>query len=401
MRIGREHAAVILGAWLQGEHLEDNKLIPYQSFPEPYDAVAKDLQNGAKLDAIVKRHGAKFIVEINQSYSPVLYQTSVGSYLTERMHETIPPHASPSEVKAHADKYARYWTDAPEPVPLAENYLKAYDERSKTEPAQTGINALDGITNGIYPGQLTVVGARPSTGKSAFCLQVALHVARQGKKVLFLPLEMTAAETIDRVIMRVAHFDYKDLIRGRLERDQYAELAKVLDWVEDMSDRFKVYENVRELEAIEELIRRERPDLIVIDQLSQIRTAQQFGTTRERYTDITRRLKAIALEENTAVWLPCQMNRESSKTGTVTIDYLKESGSIEEDADVVIILANDKNDDGRTFGDKASRVVTMQVAKNRQGATRDGIELNFYAPRFTFTSIQSGLRETTGYEEDF
>jgi replicative DNA helicase len=247
------------------------------------------------------------------------------------------------------------------------------------------------------------VGARPSVGKSAFCLQVAVNVAKRGRKVLFLPLEMSAAETMDRIVMRYVDqsvVKYRDIHRGRLSVDQTAEVTKVVNQIDTLSDSFLIYENVRDIEQIKTLIQNEHPDLIVIDQLSQIRNGNDQQTVRERYVEVTRTLKAIALEENVAIWLPCQMNRESSKSGMVSIDYLKESGSIEEDADIVLILSNKKDKDGNYEANDAGRKVKLEVAKNRQGRCASE-ELIFIGPRFTFLSQTAEWVETTGYEQQF
>ena len=212
-------------------------------------------------------------------------------------------------------------------------------------------------------------------------------MAQKGNKVLFLPLEMSAAETVDRIVMRYSKhgLTYSDLRRGSPEGDRWTSVNETVDIIYRLRENFIVYENVREIDAIEELVSREKPDLIVIDQLSQIRTGNEYRTVREQYVEVTRRLKAMALKEDVAVWLPCQMNRESSKTGAVSIDYLKESGSIEEDADIVLILSNKKDEDGNYVTSMDGREVTLEIAKNRQG--RCGREsLTFIGPRFTFRS---------------
>lgn len=394
-QLSEDTAKIIIASWLQGEHAEDVRLVPVGLFPSPYMEIAKDIRGGLDTGGLVKRHGAKLITDTVTSYSPVLYRNAVREVLTAEMHRTLPDGANPEQVKAHAEKFARYWAEPPKPSDLTVGYFDTLAKRKEQEPIDSGIPALDDYTNGIYPGQLTIVAARPGTGKSAFCLQVAYKVASKGRKVLFLPLEMSAAETVDRIVMRFADVPYKDLRSGRLSTEQIREVSAVIDNIDAMNDRFRVYENVRHISAIEELIRQEHPDLIVIDQLSQIQT-DGAPTTRERYIEITRRLKAIALAEDVAIWLPCQMNRESSKTGAVSMDYLKESGSIEEDADIVVILTNQKDDNGKFKTDGAGRLVTMEIAKNRQGISGEKQTLSFVASRFTFRSHVSGFVETDG-----
>lgn len=392
-------AQVIISTWLKGEHLEDIKLIPVDNFPTPYDLMAKHIRNnGNDLDKLYKTFKAKDVVEVLRENTSGAYGLAVHSVLKNEMQRTIPSNPSPEELINHATKYQRYWVEKPKPADLTSKYVDALEKRTKEEQILTGVIELDKLTYGIHKGQLTIVGARPSVGKSAFTLQVAFDVARKGGKVLFLPLEMSAEETVDRIVLRFGQgLDQEMLRTGKLEEKQRNEVFKVLDKIYEMKDRFSVYENVRELEAIKILIQEEKPDLVVIDQLSQIRNGDDFKTIREKYVEITRTLKAIALEEDVAIWLPCQMNRESSKSNLTSIDYLKESGSIEEDADIVIILSNVKDEEGNYKKDEKGRFVRMEIAKNRQGAC--GIdELYFVGTRFWFQNQVKGFVPDNGKE---
>lgn len=393
-------AQVIISAWLRGEHKEDIKLIPVDNFPAPYDQMAKHIRNhGSDLDSLYKNFKAGDIVDVLRENTTGAYRLAVHSVLKNEMQRTLPSNPSPEELISHAEKYQRYWTEQPKPADLTSKYVDALEKRTQEEQIHTGLIELDKLTYGIHKGQLTIVGARPSVGKSAFTLQVGFDVARKGHKVLFLPLEMSAEETVDRIVLRFGKgIDQEALRTGKLEGEQKSRVFEVLDKIYELRDNFKVYENVRELDDIKLLIQVERPDLVVIDQLSQIRNGDEFKTIREKYVEITRTLKAIALEEDVAIWLPCQMNRESSKSNLTSIDYLKESGSIEEDADIVIILSNVKDEDGNYKSDEGGRFVRMELAKNRQGAC--GIdELYFVGTRFWFQNQVQGFIPDNGKEK--
>lgn len=384
-----EHGRIILSSWIRGEHLDDVKLIPVKSFPTPLDAIAKDVRGGHDLEDLIKRHGPRLIADLIADYYPTIYRTIMMTLLKGEMMRTIPTDASPSELKTHAEKFERYWSEPIKPMDVAVDYWDELAERKKRETVHTGIAILDRKTDGVRPGGLTIVGARPSVGKSAFALQVAVNVAKKGKKVLFLPLEMTASEIIDRIVLRFGKgIEARSVRTGKMTSEEQSAVSEVIEQVYQMRDRFKIYEGARQMSQIRSLIEDEEPDLIVIDQLSQIRTDDDSQTIRERYVEITRSLKAIALETKTAVWLPVQMNRESSKTGATTIDYLKESGSIEEDADVVLILSNEKDEQGRNAMTEAGRVVKIELAKNRQGETGEDL-LEFIGPRFTFRNLET------------
>lgn len=395
-----EDAQVIISAWLRGEHGEDIKLIPIDNFPIPYDKIAQHIRHkGINLDDLYKQFPAKDIIGILRDNTSGAYSLAVHSVLKGEMLRTLPSNPSPEQLIEHAEKYQRYWVEKPKPADLTTKYIDALEERTHREQINTGLIELDRLTYGIHKGQLTIVGARPSVGKSAFTLQVAFDVARKGYKVLFLPLEMSSEETVDRIVLRFGDGISQEVLRkGTLSDTDRNEVFRVLDKIESMRDNFKVYENVRELDSIKTLIQEEKPDLVVIDQLSQVRNGDEFKTIREKYVEITRTLKAIALEEDVAIWLPCQMNRESSKTGAVSIDYLKESGSIEEDADIVIILSNVLDENGKYKFDEGGRYVRMEIAKNRQGSC--GIdELYFVGNRFWFQNQVKGFVPNSGKEK--
>lgn len=388
--VTEERARIILASWLHGDHPEDIKAISPDVFPEPYGSVARDIRSGHDVSGLISKHGVRTVTGILGDYRPVIYQVIMTDLLRDEMLATIPVRATPDELARHADKYRRYWQDVPKAVDIPEAYWDELVERQGREAVGTGIAIVDELTDGIRPGSLTIVGARPSVGKSAFTLQAAVNVARKLRKVLFLPLEMTAAETVDRIVLRFGtDLSYSDLRSGRLSEDKRMAVNTVIDYLYDLRDYFRIYEGVRDLDRIKALVKDEKPDLIVIDQLSQIQAGDDRATIRERYVEVTRELKALALSEKVAIWLPVQMNRESSKSGTVSIDYLKESGSIEEDADIVLLLSNSKDEDGNPERTQAGRYVKLEVAKNRQGKCGSD-KLEFIGPRFTFRSVYRG-----------
>ena len=369
-------------------------------FDQPYKQIANSVRAGRPLIEIQQEHGVKTIVDILTHYAPTLYEVNMRLILQVEMHKNLPGwSATPNELAQHVAKYQRDWDSKPTPADAPTVYLDELFERSTEEFVSTGIALIDNRVGSIGKGRLTVIGARPSVGKSAFTLQVAFDVARKGKKVLYLPLEMTTAETIDRVVLRFSEsVTGYDLKRGRLDDLKRREMMDVLETVSSLQDKeqFLIYEGVNQISRIRHLIDDLKPDMVVIDQLSQIqpKSAQIANkSVRERYVEITRELKEIALSERTAIWLPVQMNRESSKSGMVSIDYLKESGSIEEDADIVILLANAKDEQGEPVTDGDGRILDIEIAKNRMGACGKE-QIRFNPRRFRFENlVQDGFEE--------
>lgn len=392
-----ESQKIILASWIHSEHLEDTKVLPISEFTTPYKEIAEAIKGGSDLIGLQRKFGAKQIADLVTNYAPILYESNLREILKSEMLRTIPGDPTPDDLKRHAERFRRDWYNKPQPADAPTVYLDELHERSMEEHVSTGIALIDDKVGSICKGRLVVVGARPSVGKSAFTLQVAFDVARKGKRVLFLPLEMSAAETVDRLVMRFSSsVTYSDLRRGKLSADQHKEVMAVLDSISQLQNekRFLIYEGVNEISRIRCLIADLKPDLVVIDQLSQVTTENALKTVRERYVEVTRELKAVALAERTAIWLPVQMNRESSKTGMVSIDYLKESGSIEEDADVVIILSNAKDEQGRFISEPDGRLLDIELAKNRMGACGKEM-IKFNAARFKFINlVQEGFEET-------
>ena len=137
--------------------------------------------------------------------------------------------------------------------------------------------------------------------------------------------------------------------------------------------------------------------MVVVDQLTQLRdSSQRFPDRRLQFSHMTAELKRISMEYSTAVWLACQLNRTANQTDTPSMDNLKESGSIEEDSDNVIILARNKDEEeARAF--RRDRVINVQLAKHRAGETGE-FQLKFNVQRFGFVPLEeippAGFYET-------
>lgn len=390
---------IILASWLHNEHLEDVDVIPVGNFTDEYWDMAKTIkQYGADLKRIYERLSPSFVSKVLREYSPELYGWAIESAMQEEMHKGIPQDASPTELAEYVRRFTRSWQERPKSTDLVASYLDELGERSKMKQINTGIAVVDRLTYGIHKGQLTVVGARPSVGKSAFTLQVAFDVARKGHKVIFLPLEMTANEITDRLVMRFGNgVSNKALRSGILDVDQMNAVNDVLEAIDGMKN-FQIIEKVRDLDLIRQVIHDEKPDLVVIDQLSQIKVENDRLQIRERFVEVTRSLKAIALEEDVPIWLPCQVNRGGKESDRITMEHLKESGSIEEDADIVILLSNVQNSNGDYTDVNGNRYVLVDVAKNRQGGLGDEV-VAFDCPRFWFKNRLEGFIPTSNEEE--
>lgn len=234
--------------------------------------------------------------------------------------------------------------------------VKGLQERKANPLAihKTGIGRLDQtLRGGLRDGQSIVIGGRPGAGKSVLMVQIAANAAKNGSGVLIVSLEMMKEELIDR-------------------------LSRTIDFERLNSLPLYFIDSTSDLGTIQSLIRvacrRYKIGLIVIDYLQLMEVPSGKYDSRERQiATISRRLKRMALDLQKPVIVGSQLNRESTKKGKPTLADLRESGSIEQDADIVLLLS--AGDDGPE--------TLLQVAKQRGGGTGE-IELQLDGPRFVF-----------------
>lgn len=409
--LSRDIGEVIIGTWLSGEHLEDVKLIPVNEFG--YDdlaAIAREIRAGAT-DAVQIARKAKVkltdFAALMGSANETLYESALAHIERQKVLGWLEEHRS-EDPEVIIDYLQKHITRKPVKVPeLADlsdqlvHYVDTTLEQRKSETVMlTGLDELDEMTGGIHKSDLTALGARPSTGKSSFALQVAMNVARAGGRVIFFSLEMTDDQNIDRMLLRwVQGVDQKTLRSGKLTEGQTIEVGRVSDKLAELSGRLS-FSPERNLTAIGLMVEKYKPDLIVIDQLTQMTDDVAFPDTRSRFSHMTRGLKQIAKDNNVAVWLCCQLNRQVGGVNRPSMDYLKESGSIEEDSDCVILLSRDEAEE-EARGITGNRIVTVDVAKQRNGEV-GAIQVKFIVKRFMFKPLEDvppGFYETHGEQE--
>ena len=269
----------------------------------------------------------------------------------------------------------------PHKTNLAASFLDQLDKEAAEIKMRfgKGFEALDRFTGGIRRGRLIVIAARPAAGKSAAALQIAYSVASKGNKVCYFPLEMTTQETLERLLLQQQIVD-DQLAFKALRPEEREEVNSFLTELEE-KEKFLIYEGVNKLEAIRQVVKNQRPDLIVLDQLTQIRPALQAKDIRERYTIVTSELKALAIEYNAAIILLTQLNRESTATKRPGIEHLHESDSTGQNADLVLELqrVDEEKHEGQRF-----KPVNIFITKNRQGESNRRIEQMFIGDRYTF-----------------
>lgn len=386
---------MILGGWLSGEHLEDMERISekdFQSFRHIYRAIKAKGADVFGVSEMAKVTTVE-LMDMAKDYRDTFYQQAFTGLLEDKMRLYLKRAAetkSLTEIKETLNKFEDVeLEELPEPAShLCSTYWQELDRRANQKLVYTGLRSLDNLLCGIRTKELTSVGARPAVGKSAFMLQIATNVAKSGEKVLYFPLEMSTMQTVERILLRYLDIPQRKLRKGDVDWKELSVLADETVMPLEESGNFLIFEAVNDINVIKALIRRHKPKLVVIDQLEQMRcSTERFKDKRERFSYMTNQLKRISMTEDAAVWLACQVNRDASQNEP-TMSNLKESGSIEEDSDNVILLHRIPSEKMDSSGwDNNNRPMIINVAKQRSGAT-GAINAQFIANKFTFYDLE-------------
>jgi replicative DNA helicase len=256
--------------------------------------------------------------------------------------------------------------------------LERLDQRMKgTHTAGgifTGYTDLDEITGGLHDSELIILAARPSMGKTAFAMNIAEHAAVVEKKpVLFVSLEMSALELADRLLCSAARVNGHRLRNGTISNDDRRKLMEKATqisscklFVDDTPSRTmtEIAANARRLK------RKDGLALIVIDYLQLIEPDNPKDQRQEQVAKIARRLKILARELAVPVICLAQLNRQAevSRDNKPRLSHLRESGAIEQDADVVMFVHREEyyagNEEEKA---RVSGQAEIIVAKQRNG----------------------------------
>ena len=278
---------------------------------------------------------------------------------------------------------------------LAESFINEMDLRKNSRYVRYGLPTLDEKTGGVKRKELIVLGAKPSTGKSAFALQLANRFRYAGEKVLFFPLEMSAIQNLCRLIVHEKLTEAKRLRSGKLTDEEKKAISEFLQQVET-EGLLSIYEGKGQIETIEGIIKKQRPYAVIIDQLTQMTSSKrQFRSDYEHHQYMTANLKRISMQYNVAVILLHQIHRTADDKN-LTMGDLKGSGSLEEDADNVLLLQRiPKEEYIRKIGGQLSGSevpILLKLEKQRDGRTGEYI-IKFKPDEFRFFETMTTIVE--------
>ena len=259
---------------------------------------------------------------------------------------------------------------------------------------KTGYSELDRFVIGFGKGNLIIVGARPGVGKTSFCLNLATNIAKSSKKaVCIFSLEMTSEELVKRVISSEALVHSEKLRTGQLDKSDWGKLANAVSALSE-TDIYIDDTSVISVTAMKAKLRRIKDlGLVVIDylQLMESENKRKDGNKATEVADISRSLKLLAKELGVPVIVCSQLGRAAEKDQEKRkpmLSDLRDSGAIEQDADMVIFLSRDY------YGvdPEKANLVTVSVAKNRHGSS-GSVEMSWLGHFYKFSQLERNLRE--------
>lgn len=270
----------------------------------------------------------------------------------------------------------------------------------------TGFIELDDMLSGLQKGEMIIVAARPSMGKTAFGLNVAEYVAtRERKPVVFFSMEMSKQAVAQRLLCARARVDSHKLRRGMLSSDDLQNLTEACDGLAEapllIDDTPGM--SVLELRAkTRRLVKRFAVEAVFVDYLQLMRAPNRTESRQQEVSEISRGLKALARELNIPVVVMAQLNRNpEQRTGNrPRMSDLRESGAIEQDADVIMLLHREEYYQKENPSPEIQGLAEVIIDKQRNGPT--GIVKLFFNQRLTrFDNLAAGQEAayatTAGY----
>jgi len=286
---------------------------------------------------------------------------------------------------------------------LQEVYFPMMDERIKKEKQigiPTGFKTVDRLTGGFAKGNLVIMAARPSVGKTTLAVNMAMNVAMRNIPVYIFSIEMTSVQLVDRIISSVTHIDSNRLKTGDLSIHMQQELVAgsgTLYRIPLYIDQTGTITPQEIRQRIKKKIKetREYPGLVVIDHLQLLHMqlkGRRFENREKEMAEISRYFKSMAKELGTTVLAISQLSRDSDKRWKdgsgrkPRLSDLRDSGALEQDADIVYLIHRPKAYDASANEEEDENACELILAKSRDGQT-GVIPMSFEGKFYQFSEI--------------
>ncbi len=252
-----------------------------------------------------------------------------------------------------------------------------HQHKGEISGIRTGFADLDAMTTGLQKSDLIIVAARPSIGKTSLALNFAEHAAvREGRTVGVFSLEMSKEQLVLRLLSSVANIDSQRLRTGFLEEMDFTRLAPAMNALAEAPIYIDDTPNISTMELRTKARRLQAEsglDMLIVDYLQLMQsTVQSRDSNRvQEVSEISRGLKALARELEVPVVALSQLSRQAEmrESKEPRLSDLRESGSIEQDSDLVMFLWREKERGGAEEQDQDGEVVNLKLAKHRNGPT--------------------------------
>lgn len=278
----------------------------------------------------------------------------------------------------------------------------------------TGFKGLDAILNGFQPSDLILIAARPGQGKTSigmnFISHAAMHASRKtaaGKddpyRCAVFNLEMPAIQLAKRMICSEARIDMSKANSGRLSADDWKAIVAAkarLDKAQIYIDDSSLINPIEILSKCRRLKREKGLDLVMIDYLQLMTSGERVESRQQEVSTITRMMKIAAKELNVPILLLSQMSREVEKRTNKKpqMSDLRESGAIEQDADIIMFIYREFDKDDVSVDEEKRNKVELIIAKHRNGET-GSVELKWDGPSVRFLDVDRS-RNTASLERN-
>lgn len=275
-------------------------------------------------------------------------------------------------------------------------YEAVFDKPEGSKGIMLNLPGLDAITNGLKPGRMYVVGARPSVGKTVFGINAALRCALSEKPVLYINREMERVDMLKRMTANLSGVNMNALEGGCVPENQWEAVTDTITLLNHMpihiSDKARTPAQIRAKAA--KIQEGHGLGLVVVDYLQRMSAGERYKNRDEEIGAISMALKDMAMDLKVPVILLSQLNRSASNTRP-NMAMLRESGNIEQDADVVLLLhAPDaegvppgRQEEYRTVRGDRGKYLEMIVDKNRHGSTGI-VPVAFYGDKMRYVPLK-------------
>jgi replicative DNA helicase len=257
------------------------------------------------------------------------------------------------------------------------------ENRTGVTGIPTGLTDLDSRTGGLHPGELIIIAGRPGTGKTTAALNIGLAVAKQGKEVAMFELEMTRPDLVKRMVSRETGIDFQQIRTGKLNNEQ---IASANNAIGNLSSIGFFIDDAVPLDIMQLGVKAHKRkahaglDLLIVDYLQLMKSTKRGVSREQEVAEVSQGLKLLAKSLNVPLIACAQLNRavENRPNGKAQLSDLRESGQIENDADIVMFIHRDEGG--------PQSVAELVLAKHRNGPPGD-VQVYYDAATMTFDNL--------------